>query len=175
MNAVFVFHFSVGVGAVDCVAVKQPLEGYSINIKRDKLLEDHVHNELLHIRSGNVDKHTHTHTHTHQKCVDFFSSKRHFFGLFICHSKSSENEVNYDGDDVWLSHESLQYNLPENRKDFFCFTWNVKWQIWCVFFCPIHIYKCSLETRTISIFHVGTKPHFCFVSTNIQNPTEIVY
>lgn len=43
MNAVFVFHFSAEVVAVDCVAVKQPLEGYSINSKKDKLLEDHAH------------------------------------------------------------------------------------------------------------------------------------
>lgn len=34
MNALFVFHVSVEVGAVDCDAVKQPLEGYSINIKK---------------------------------------------------------------------------------------------------------------------------------------------
>lgn len=68
-----------------------------------------------------------------------------------------------------------RYNIICLRIDriFFCFGWNVKRQIWCVFF--VQFTFMSVHLRLVWWdFHVGTKPLF-LVSTNTPKPTKSVH
>lgn len=134
MNAVFVFHFSVGVVAVDCVAVKQPLEGYSINIKKTSHLKT-MHTIHYAYAVGML-----TNTHTSTKNAFIFSSPNGIFSvcLFVirnqvkmklitmvtamCGSPTSRYNI------ICLRIERIVFVLVEMSNDKFD-----------AFFCPIHI------------------------------------
>lgn len=158
MNAVFVFHFFGW--AVDCVAVKQPLEGCSIN-EKNKLLENHCVYKLQ----------IHTVGMLTEKNAFFFLLLKTAFFRFICHSKSSENEAS-GGGNVWLSHESPQYliclRINSKAKGFLVEMSNDKFDAF--FFCLDSHFKGFTWNS-----YVGTKPlFFTLVLTNIQKLKRIL-
>lgn len=110
--------------------------------------------------------------HTRTKNAFVFSSPNGIFsGLFICHSKSSENKVNYDGDDVWLSPTS-RYNIICLRIERIFFVLvemsNDKFD---AFFVQFTFFKCSLEAR---MMRFSRRYQTTFFSFNRNQPKKLV-